>query len=1256
MAIIKNDRDIFLQAQSPRLVPASGNYILLSASSPVFKLTNTGTLPSQIVIVASLVGYIYGTISFTVTSGTATLSVSGNQATILPASMTTDSVTIQASVTCLGSTYTATTTISKINEIAVLNISKDTLVVNSNADGSSPVLTNATSTAQVIVGITDVTDTWSYVWTTVSGTGTYTGNTTKTITVTGITTDSLVLQCKASKTGFPDLIKQFNISKNKLATNTYTAYQRSLTQPSTPASSATLPPSGWSSTTPASGSGLVYATYGTKLGVDTIYTWTTPVQIEGTASIVGDLTNATHAVSANNDGTGYTLTNSGGSFIVYLGQQDITSLCTFSITNATTNPAPPTGYVYKVSNGLTLQLATTGVGIGTYSLSGSSWTTDSEQFTLNATYGTTTISQTYSITKFKTGNPALYAKINSSSNILSKSVSTYAASGTYSPSSITFTGKLVDDSIGTLTDWGYLSYKVNGTGTESAKSRYTLTYTPSATNVEYIRVYLYDDTSGTTLIDYEDFPVVLSGASAPIFSITAASAVFNKATLTNAITPTSIALTTNIINATSPTYVWKKNGVVIAGATTSSYNIPSSDYSSVSTNTYRCECTAIANGVSVSLYDEITIPLLSDGSNAVSVVATNESITFPATNSGYAGITFTNGACDISVYIGSTQLTCAASGANTFSVSLVNTSVTVSGSDTGTNYTIAAPTAMSADSAYTTATITVRDATGNTYATVNKKVSYSLSRTGATGATGATGPAGANGVDGATGPRTAFAYFYYSTAQSTAPTAPTTAQVSYTFSTNTPSTTAVGWSSTFSPGALSSTTGTNKYWAVRVSFSEVIYGGTQNTPVVTAPFNWQNLDGLVTFTNLSSGLGSNGVASTTLINGGCITANTIKVDSLTSGATTGLTNGQFALGSASTINGQAGVGLFKSNTDAKWGVCVFNDATGSSSNALGAAARPNAWAAAFYSVKDANYNTFNSLGAFGYSANGGIVKLIKSTGTLNDPITQNFIANASSALASEFWGTNTWAKTYAYLATSTYAGMFVATGTSASNILTTAYIGYSNNYGVYCPSVATNPGNNRIYAADGFTPFTGAHDGLISDIYNNIIPGDILVDTQVLKHLDISNSVVLVTPSISDNQKGVLGVLNKVCTEVPEDWKKYSQKPVKNFDATTDEYRLGIVSPPDPFIEIEENPQYFPIPENHSVVLVNAIGEGLINVCGLGGNISTGDLIVTSTIQGKGKKQSDDLVHSYTVAKARESVYFDYPEQIKQIACIYMCG
>jgi hypothetical protein len=58
----------------------------------------------------------------------------------------------------------------------------------------------------------------------------------------------------------------------------------------------------------------------------------------------------------------------------------------------------------------------------------------------------------------------------------------------------------------------------------------------------------------------------------------------------------------------------------------------------------------------------------------------------------------------------------------------------------------------------------------------------------------------------------------------------------------------------------------------------------------------------------------------------------------------------------------------------------------------------------------------------------------------------------------------------------------------------------------------------------------------------------------------------------------------------------------------------------------------------------------------LHGNISVGDLIVASKLPGKGMKQEDDLVRSCTVAKSRESVKFDYPEQVKQVACIYMCG
>ena len=71
---------------------------------------------------------------------------------------------------------------------------------------------------------------------------------------------------------------------------------------------------------------------------------------------------------------------------------------------------------------------------------------------------------------------------------------------------------------------------------------------------------------------------------------------------------------------------------------------------------------------------------------------------------------------------------------------------------------------------------------------------------------------------------------------------------------------------------------------------------------------------------------------------------------------------------------------------------------------------------------------------------------------------------------------------------------------------------------------------------------------------------------------------------------------------------------------------------------------------------VNAIGDGMINVCGEGGDIEIGDYLVTSSIPGKGMKQEDDLLHNYTVARSRQNVSFSNKEEVKQIACIYVCG
>jgi len=77
---------------------------------------------------------------------------------------------------------------------------------------------------------------------------------------------------------------------------------------------------------------------------------------------------------------------------------------------------------------------------------------------------------------------------------------------------------------------------------------------------------------------------------------------------------------------------------------------------------------------------------------------------------------------------------------------------------------------------------------------------------------------------------------------------------------------------------------------------------------------------------------------------------------------------------------------------------------------------------------------------------------------------------------------------------------------------------------------------------------------------------------------------------------------------------------------------------------------------NYRYGVINSVGEGQINVCGLGGNLQPGDLIISSNTPGKGMRQPDDIIRSSTVAKCREVVSFSDPNEVKMVACIYLCG
>lgn len=143
-------------------------------------------------------------------------------------------------------------------------------------------------------------------------------------------------------------------------------------------------------------------------------------------AISGFLTNESHTVAAESDGTGYSLTDAGGLFKVYSADTDVSSEATFSVLGVSTK------------NGLTISINSSGA----YTLSGTSWTSDAETFSLEAVYNGVTIQKEYSIAKSKagvngSGGPLLF--LSSTAQTF-----TYDGTGAASPSSqtVTFTANL----------------------------------------------------------------------------------------------------------------------------------------------------------------------------------------------------------------------------------------------------------------------------------------------------------------------------------------------------------------------------------------------------------------------------------------------------------------------------------------------------------------------------------------------------------------------------------------------------------------------------------------------------------------------------------------------------------------------------------------------------------------------------------------------------------------------------------------------
>jgi len=212
------------------------------------------------------------------------------------------------------------------------------------------------------------------------------------------------------------------------------------------------------------------------------------------------------------------------------------------------------------------------------------------------------------------------------------------------------------------------------------------------------------------------------------------------------------------------------------------------------------------------------------------------------------------------------------------------------------------------------------------------------------------------------------------------------------------------------------------------------------------------------------------------------------------------------------------------------------------------------------------------------------------------------------------------------------SGLGVLGTVSSSNTSTTAHgvRGQNQRYG---SSGLVGPASGYDFYADGtgvnYGPFTGAHDALLPSGDPSEI-GDILVDTALCIKGNISNVITEVQRSTIPNQKAAVGVL------------AFNNGPLR--DAYT------------PISLYLESSSFYSLQDTHDYIAINSLGEGQINVCGEGGDLEIGDLIVTSSMPGKGMRQADDIVRSYTVAKCRENVTFTSPTEVKMVACIYLCG
>ena len=415
--------------------------------------------------------------------------------------------------------------------------------------------------------------------------------------------------------------------------------------------------------------------------------------------------------------------------------------------------------------------------------------------------------------------------------------------------------------------------------------------------------------NGVTLTKTLNLNKTFDGADASVVNVTASTQAFIAAKNTEVISPSTITLTATAFNVgAAPNYAWSTStngGTTFTPVQTGT----SAVYSLASFASGTTIVKVVVTGGVTTVFDQITIYSLKDGSDGLSGGLTNENQTISCNSDGTPIASPLNLNSEFIVFRGATRLT-SANGvvwSKISDVGMTSDIVTTTGA-----ITISAISATTASATYRAA-ITVNGVVTN----LDKILTLNKSNNGLTGegttqiytrypigfggsgpsapATGTlaatlalTSPQWSQTIAATTGTnplwtsfgtraaggitytwqqpvlvegqtvinpplKNATGYLYYETASESAPGQPSAVQNSYDFATglfgqaNATGSSGVtsGWKTTFTVAPASQTL---KMWAVRYSVQETVAGSTQVIDI-SAPFTHQNFNGLITFTN-----------------------------------------------------------------------------------------------------------------------------------------------------------------------------------------------------------------------------------------------------------------------------------------------------------------------------------------------------------------------------------------------------------------------